>query len=308
MAFDKRFEDQVRLLVRAIPVVDQEPLFALKGGTAINLFVQDMPRLSVDIDLACLSIAPRAEALVECSNALSRIAANLEKRMPGVGVLHQTNKDDELRIVVRQGKCQIKIEVSPVARGALHPPERRDVVDVVSNEYGFASTQVVSLPDLYGGKLCAAMDRQHPRDLFDVRQLLQADGLDRSIFLGFLVYLMGHPRPLSEVLDPRWKPLEQVFANEFEGMSRIAVSLPELYKTRDAMRQILHGHFTEQDARFLIAFAQGEPDWSLLPLEGVAQLPAVRWKLHNIDKMSAEKKAAELDKLRGILTAAGAFP
>ncbi|HRF88580.1 MAG TPA: nucleotidyl transferase AbiEii/AbiGii toxin family protein [Pseudomonadales bacterium] len=301
MMFDKRYEDQVRLLVRTIPFVDQERLFALKGGTAINLFVQDMPRLSVDIDLACLSIAPRAEALVECSNALSRIAANLEKHMPGVNVLQRTNKEDELRIIVRQGKCQIKIEVSPVARGTLHPPERRDVVDVVSNEYGFASMQVISLPDLYGGKLCAAMDRQHPRDLFDVRQLLNDGALDRSIFLGFLVYLMGHPRPLSEVLDPRWKSLGQVFANEFEGMSRVAVSLSELYETRDAMRQILHRHFTEQDARFLITFAQGKPDWALLPLDAVDRLPAVRWKLQNIGVMGVAKKEFEIDRLQRIL-------
>ena len=43
---------QVRLLVRELPVVAKETCFALKGGTALNLFVRDMPRLSVDIDLA----------------------------------------------------------------------------------------------------------------------------------------------------------------------------------------------------------------------------------------------------------------
>ena len=51
---DKRYADQVALLVAILPLLDAEPRFALKGGTAINLFEHDLPRLSVDIDLTWL--------------------------------------------------------------------------------------------------------------------------------------------------------------------------------------------------------------------------------------------------------------
>lgn len=56
---------------------------------------------------------------------------------------------------------------------------------MVEDEFGYAEIPVVSLADLYGGKLCAAMDRQHPRDLFDVLMLLNAEGISRDIYVGF---------------------------------------------------------------------------------------------------------------------------
>lgn len=59
----QRYTDQVSLLVRAIPEIAHEEMFALKGGTAINLFIRDLPRLSVDIDLVYLPIADRATSL-----------------------------------------------------------------------------------------------------------------------------------------------------------------------------------------------------------------------------------------------------
>lgn len=67
---DSLFYRQVALLVRVLPWVATEKCLALKGGTAINLFVRDMPRLSVDIDLAYLPIEPREASLQHISAAL----------------------------------------------------------------------------------------------------------------------------------------------------------------------------------------------------------------------------------------------
>ncbi|MDF3918655.1 nucleotidyl transferase AbiEii/AbiGii toxin family protein [Salinicola salarius] len=301
MPIEARYHEQVRLLVSLLPFLNDEPCFALKGGTAINLFVQPLPRLSVDIDLAYLPLELRDEALRRCREALHRLAQAFSTRLPGVRAELQANRRDELRILVRRGRSQVKVEVSPVLRGTLHPPQERDVVEAVEDDYGFAAVRVVSLPDLYGGKICAALDRQHPRDLFDVKLLLDQDGLDRSVFEGFLVYLLGHPRPLNEVINPRLKPLGDVYRQEFVGMARVDLPLQELEGVRHELLTRLGQLMTDVDVRFLLAFKQGAPDWALLPLPGADQLPAVRWKLANIQKMGADKHRQSLELLEQAL-------
>src|SRR5690554_1082577 len=289
MSIEPRYHEQVRLLVALLPFLNDEPCFALKGGTAINLFVQPFPRLSVDIDLAYLPLEPRDEALRRCREALQRLTQAISTRLPGVSAELQDNRRDELRILVRRGRSQVKVEVSPVLRGTLHPPQERDVVEAVEDDYGFAAVQVVSLPDLFGGKICAALDRQHPRDLFDVKLLLNQGGLDRSVFEGFLVYLLGHPRPLNEVLNPRLKPLDDVYRQEFVGMARADIQLRQLEDVRHELLTRLGQLMTDEDVRFLLSFKQGTPDLTLFPLTGVEWLPALRWKLANIQKMKPDK-------------------
>ncbi|WP_028388654.1 nucleotidyl transferase AbiEii/AbiGii toxin family protein [Legionella fairfieldensis] len=284
---------QVLLLIRLIPIINQETCFALKGGTAINLFVCDFPRLSVDIDLAYLPLESRDVALTHVRKALAEIATNINQ-IPNLVAVLQDNKPDEMRIIVEDRSLlnkgtQVKIEVSPVARGTLFPPSDRDVVALVENEFGFASMKVVSLPDLYGSKLCAALDRQHPRDLFDIKILLEAQNIDRELFNGFITYLISHKRPISEIMNPRWKDITQVFHREFKGMTAEAVNLEDLTVIPEKMVRALKDNFTQQDYEFLISFKKGEPNWSLAPSEQIQYLPAVQWKLLNIRKMPKQK-------------------
>lgn len=291
---------QVALLVRALPYVANETCFALKGGTAINLFIRDFPRLSVDIDLAYIPLESRETALHNVREALTRIAAELEAQA-GISAVLQANNADEMRIIVTSDDAQIKIEVSPVARGTLYPPQEREVVEAVEEEFGFAAIQVVSLPDLYGGKLCAALDRQHPRDFYDVKMLLDTQGIDRAIFNGFIAYLLSHNRPLSEVLNPRWKDITEPFQNEFSGMTFEVVSLEALKEVPERTLKALKTHFTQQDFDFLMSFKRGEPDWNLAPEPHIQHLPAVQWKMRNIGQMSEEKRALSLEKLDQVL-------
>ncbi len=301
MPLDPRYAAQVRLLVQVIPYVASERCFALKGGTAINLFVRDLPRLSVDIDLAYLPNSDRQQALNDARLALQRIADAIGRGIPQAVTTVQGNRDDELRVLVRSAQAQIKIEVSPVLRGAVHQPQTRDVVPLVEDDFGFASIAVVSLPDLYGGKICAALDRQHPRDLFDVMLMLRAEGLTREIFEGFLVYLISHGRPMAELLAPRWKAQAGMFQAEFAGMTREPVTLKQLEATREVLLAAIREQFNEQDAAFLLSLKRGEPDWALLKLVGIAQLPAVQWKLRNIMEMSAVKRAEAVAKLEVVV-------
>lgn len=296
------YYQQVKLLVQVLPIIAQEAVFALKGGTAINLFVREFPRLSVDIDLAYLPLEPRQTALVNAQAALSRIAQNISSRFQFKATM-QDSKADELRVMVSSPMASIKIEVSPVARGTLHPPVTMPIQERVEDAFGYAEIAVVSLPDLYGGKLCAALDRQHPRDLFDVAKLLNSEGINREIFVGFLTYVLSHPRPINEVLAPNWRPLDKTFSQEFSGMTFETVSLEELYAVQERMLTALQRHFTARDKDFLLSFKRGKPNWELFDQPQAAELPAIRWKLQNLNVLAKnkEKYTEQLSKLEAVL-------
>src|SRR5690606_22679459 len=152
---------------------------ALKGGTAINLFVRDMPRLSVDIDLTYLPVENRAASLAAIDDAMLRIKDRVEQGLLGVKVSASRSADEKIvtKLIVRDQDAQIKIEVTPVLRGTVYDPALTGVVPIVEDTFGFAEIKIVSFADLYAGKIVAALDRQHPRDLFDVRDLLANEGV-----------------------------------------------------------------------------------------------------------------------------------
>ena len=220
MAFQDAYRQQVALLIRTIPFVAQEQCFALKGGTAINLFVRDLPRLSVDIDLTYLPVEDRASSLNAIDAAMMRIKERIEGGIPGAAVAPSRSAGDNIitKLIVRSEGVQIKIEVTPVLRGTVYDPVVMSVVPTVEDTFGFAEMQVVSFADLYAGKIVATLDRQHPRDLFDVRDLLANEGISDELRRAFLVYLISHNRPMAEVLAPTHKPLAEEFERGFVGI------------------------------------------------------------------------------------------
>jgi len=154
-------------------------MFALKGVTAINLFVRDMPRLSVDIYLTYLKVNFREEALKNIQEGLIRIKSDIERNIPDIKVLSvPLNAGTDVKLNVKGKSAQIKIEVNTITRGNVFPIVLMSVVDKVQDEFDkFAAINVVSMGELYGGKICAAIDRQHPRDVFDVKLLLENEGI-----------------------------------------------------------------------------------------------------------------------------------
>lgn len=301
LAQNNPFREQVALLLEVLPLVGRESCFALKGGTAINLFVRDMPRLSVDIDLAYLPVQDRATSLFEVAAALERIASAIESRLRGSTVQRTTVDGQLIKLVAWRGGVRVKIEVSPVLRGCVRDPAVLGVSAAVEESFGYVEVPVVHKHDLYAGKLCAALDRQHPRDLFDVRLLLENEGMEAGLLEVFVVYLLSSDRPLSELLAPNRQPLAATFENEFIGMTLIPVTLAELEQTRETMIGLIRERLTDRQRQFLLSFKQGEPDWALLNLPGVADLPAVQWKLLNIRRMAPAKRAQALERLREVL-------
>ena len=296
------FYRQASLVVRVLPHVARRAEFALKGGTAINLFLRDLPRLSVDIDLTYLPLTPREEALPAIRQGLDAVGTDLRATIPGIGVqATDPSATDALRLTLVLDGCRIKIEVSPVARGTVWPTEMREVVATVEESLGYSENRLLSFNDLYAGKICAALDRQHPRDLFDIALLLDQEGIGRNLLKTFLVYLIGHNRPIAELLAPRRRDIAGLYDGEFREMIREPVPLQTLLDARERLVATLHAVLTEEDRAFLLSVKGRKPDWSLIELPGIADLPAVRWKLVNLDRMSEAKHAAALDRLRQVL-------
>jgi predicted nucleotidyltransferase component of viral defense system len=320
MAFRDIYRRQVALLVRILPLIAEESCFALKGGTAINLFIRDMPRLSVDIDLTYVPVAPRAESLAAIDAAMKRIVSRVKNAAPtyaslgyvqpgyqkytGIPGAHITTSGSEgaiTRLIVREGGVQTKIEVTPVLRGCVYEPDTRSVSEVVESTFGFAEIPVVSFADLYAGKIVAALDRQHPRDLFDVRDLLANEGIDDALRKAFIVYLLSHDRPMSEVLAPTRKDISDEFLRGFEGMTEKPISRDELIAAREALISEIVGKMPDSHRRFLISFERGAPAWTLLGVPGAAELPAVKWRQQNLDKLSKDKRAELVEALEKVL-------
>ncbi len=209
-----KYRAQVELLLQTIPYIAKEEIFALKGGTAINLFIRSLPRLSVDINLTYIPNNDRETALGEISEGLGRIKADLEKSIPGISVTAVSREGEDAKINCQLQKAQIKIEVNTTTRGTINDPNLLKVDNKVQESFGrFTAIKVVSMAELYGGKICAALDRQHPRDLFDVKLLLENEGLTEEIKYGFLVALISHMRPINELINPcKWQITMQSFS------------------------------------------------------------------------------------------------
>jgi predicted nucleotidyltransferase component of viral defense system len=289
----ERYVDQVRLLLSVLPDIAGEEAFALKGGTAINLFYRDMPRLSVDIDLTYMPVDDREASLKDIDATLDRIMAAIAARNPRIRA-HRIagGGSNDTRILVGDGRSQIKIETSPVARGAARPPSLMPASDPVVEQFGFAEMNVLAFEDLYGGKLHAALDRQHPRDLFDVKLLYENEGISEELFRVFMVYVASSGRPMHELLAPAAAPRDEFFDEELAGMTRERITREALAETRARLLADVKGRLTGDIAAFLLSLHDAEPDFGLIGLPEAAGLPAVRWKLLNLEKL----KRADPDK------------
>ncbi|WP_101674418.1 nucleotidyl transferase AbiEii/AbiGii toxin family protein [Alloalcanivorax mobilis] len=298
--WDSRYRDRVQLLVDILPMLAHEPRFALKGGTAINLFEQDLPRLSVDIDLTWLPVNSFTEDCALITDALEALAETLRARplQLQVQVSAKENARGVTRLVVSRGRARVQIETTPVMRGTVHPVRQMVVRPAVEEAFGFASAQVLDFADLYAGKLAAALSRQHPRDLFDVGLLLNDARADITLWRTFLVYLTCSPKPAWEILQPSEpKDFHTVFETRFQGMPAEPVSADQLLDSRARLLTRVAGWLDESSRAFLWSVENEQPDFGLIGLPQAQALPGVRHKLHNLARRSEEKRAADKEQL-----------
>lgn len=304
MPFREIYSKQVALLIRSLSYVAEEESFALKGGSAINLFVRDMPRLSVDIDLTYVPVTPRNESLIEINAAMKRIAQRIRDGIPNSTVSETPLRNEHVvyKLFVREGSVQIKIEVTPVLRGCVFEPQLAYVSPAVEDAFGYAEIKNVSFADLYGGKIIAALDRQHPRDLFDTHYLLENEGIDERLRAAIIVYLISHDRPMHELLGATRKDIVEEYKRGFEGMTADHIELSVLINARERLIDIVIQHMPQEHRQFLLTFERGEPEWGLLNIDGAEQLPAVQWRQKNLGGLSDDRRLGLVSALQDVLS------
>jgi predicted nucleotidyltransferase component of viral defense system len=301
MGFDSRYSEQLGLVLRILPEIAQNGTFALKGGTAINLFEYGLPRLSVDIDLCYPKFGERDEALAEIFKALEAIKLSLSRKLLGARI----TQDNRYKLLCRLSQATVKIEVNTTMRGHVFPlramsihPQAEELLEQ------YVEMPVISREELYGGKICAALDRQHPRDLFDLHLLLSEEWLSKPILSGFIVCLISHNRPLHELLAPNKLDMRHAFDSQFTGMSNVPFTYENYCDTRERLLSLIPDSLSNDERDFLLSFKTGEPDWQLLGIDGISKLPAVTWKLQNIRNLkgiSPQKHEQQMKLLAGIL-------
>lgn len=289
------YKRQVALLLDVLPEVAKETFFALHGGTAINLFVRNMPRLSVDIDLTYLPIEDRETSLQNISDGLSRIEESILSVLPKakISLVQETSK----LLIAHQG-VQVKLEVNQTNRGVLNEPQKLALCDKAQEEFeAFCEVPVVGEGQLYGGKICAALDRQHPRDLFDVKYFLENTEFTEEHKEGMLLAILSSNRPTEELLYPNFLDQKTTLTNQFEGMTNEPFEYADFEQAREALIERIHQSLTSKDKEFLISFQSLQPNWTVY---GFERFPSVQWKLQNLQQLkdsNPDKYEGQLDSL-----------
>ena len=239
-----------------------------------------MPRLSIDIDLTFVDLHDRATSFVLIEEALKRIADRIKKIDNSIKI---DTKFEVLKLYISNRKSTIKIEVNQGIRGLIGDVENRNLCNKAAEVFDvFCGMPCVPIYQLYGGKICAALDRQHPRDLFDVKKLLDENGFDDKIKLGFLFCLLSSKRPILEMLFPSFIHQENVFDNQFKGMTNENFSYIDFENTRIHLLKTIHQSLNEMDKKFILDFEIANPNWSVYDF---SKFPSVQWKLQNLEKL-----------------------
>jgi predicted nucleotidyltransferase component of viral defense system len=293
---EKIYRQQVKLLLTVLPEAAKENCFALHGGTAINLFVRNMPRLSVDIDLTYLPIENRETSLKHIAEALERIKRNIEKVVPGARIVPRF---DAGKLQISANKVDVKLEVNLVNRGIMAESKEMPLCEKAQTEFeAFCAIPVVPIGQLFGGKIVAALDRQHPRDLFDVKYMLEKEGFTQEIKEGFLLCLLCSDRPINEVITPNFQDQRSALANQFSGMTDEAFTYEEYESVRKTLVGIINDNLNDKDKEFLLSVKNAAPDWSIYDFQ---RFPSINWKLQNIQKLkdkNPDKHKEQYEALR----------
>lgn len=295
------YKEKVELLLRIMPIIMDQGVFALHGGTAINLFIKDLPRYSVDIDLTYIPVEERSQSLDNINNHLSNIEVKIKRTLRGTQVIHNV---ETCKLLCEYHGKQVKIEVNKTKRGIIGG----EIITMGLSEKAqeqfemYCEADIVPLTSLYGGKIAAALSRQHPRDLFDVKYM---DFPIEKCREGLIFNLLSSDKPIYESLSPNLLDQREAMKNQFEGMSEIEFSYDDFETTRLKLIKEVNEILTESDRDFLINFELGEPDWGKYEFCYFQNYPSIKWKFQNILKLAKsnrEKLSHNVRKLKQIFS------
>jgi predicted nucleotidyltransferase component of viral defense system len=292
----EKYKKTVELLLEVLPHSLKDERVALKGGTAINLFHRNFPRFSVDIDLCYLPLEDRETTFQNLHGILREMKGSLEKKL-GLKVSASNPLDGrkESKLVAVKDGIEVLIEPNFILRSSLFLPVDIELAANAVKEFKKSVTaRCLNVADTYGGKICAALDRQHPRDMYDVKYLLENEGITPEVKDSFIFFLISHNRPINELLNPNFKDISREYREEFVDMAKNEVSLEELLANREKLVHQIKSSLAENDKKFLLGFVANEPDWSLVRDSKIKDYPSVKWKLMNQEKMGKAKKGTYL--------------
>ncbi len=302
MNINNEYLKQAKLLMRMIPELFKHEIFALKGGTALNFFYRDLPRLSVDIDLTYLKINNRESAFLEIGAELEYFQKQISK-IPGLKVQFSQSKGNPIgKLIVLSEETRIKIEPSPIIRGNILPVIRKGLSRKAQDTFELnVEATCLDEREIISSKMVAALDRQHPRDLFDVMSIVSEDGISMEMISLFLIFALQSPRPLNEIISPHRKELGQIYNDHFRGMTFESIDLEILIKTRASLISMIKRAITQAHIDFLISYYELKPNWDLLTDKRIESLPGIKWKLVNLTKISPAKRRKEIDSILNYL-------
>jgi hypothetical protein len=247
----------------------------------ITFVIASCDNFSVDIDVTYTPVKSREESFTEIHKNLSLLKEKIKAIVPNIVIAEKPNK-----IYCTQKGLMVKIEVSGTKRGLIEPSEMRSLCVKAQNEFETSNkARIVSLSQLYGGKITAALDRQHPRDLFDVKLMFNVVTDFAQVKKGFLYCLLGGDRPIVESLSPNRIDQQETLIKQFSGMTDIPFSYSDYEETREHLIDFIHSNLTREDKEFLIAFEAGDNLSQFTDYQEYLQFPSVQWKLHNISKL-----------------------
>jgi len=297
---NNEYKKRVELLLKIIPLLYDIDTFAIHGGTAINLFVFDFPRYSVDIDLTYIPIKSREESFAEIKNNLTLLKNKVKRILPQIIITEKPNK-----ILCNDKGIMVKVEVSGIKRGLIEPSKTMTLSATAQKIFEVSNkARIVSISQLYGGKITAALDRQHPRDLFDVKLMFDIIKNFDDVKRGFINCLLGGDRPIVESLFPNRIDQSETLVNQFAGMTEIPFSYNDYEATREKLIVFVNSNLTEKDKEFLLNFENGNPDWQSSEYADFQNFPAIKWKLLNLNKLKQKnpiKFRENINKLEEIL-------
>ena len=298
------YRHQADLVLTVLGYMDWDSCFAMKGGTALNFFYENMPRLSVDIDLVYLPVRSREQSLAEMKEELSNYVDDFTKR----GFLAEIigiNKDNPVgKLYVSNKFASIKIEPNPVVRGTVLPTQMKYLSPAVKQTFQQeinGGVRCLDYNEIIGGKLVAMLDRQHPRDVFDMLNYYENKDHLRDVMDLFVIYLVQANRSFSEVLSPNLQDMEKLFKTNFTGMTQEPTDLNKLIVCREKALRDLRQSLETRHKEFIISFMRGAPRWELMPFEHLDQLPGMKWRLQNLQAISDIKREEEIAKIREAL-------
>jgi len=296
------YKNQVILLIDILLEIAKEDDLALHGGTAINLFHLNLPRLSVDIDLTFIPFSDnRNEDLNKIRQSLKAMKNRLKTTFPHIRFEDEKRAEEELKLICTKDNATVKVEINQVNRGLIAEPCTKILCSRAENEFDrFCEIKTVSVGQLWGGKLNAALERQHPRDIFDIKNMFQEIGFTEEIKQGFLFFLLCGKRPIDEVLNPNFSNQRIVFDSQFSGMTNDEFTYEEFEKNRKKLVPLIQKSLTDNEKEFLLSFASGNPNWKDFDY---SKYPAIKWKQLNISKLKQDspiKFKASVKKLENL--------